>query len=100
MNTTELRKLLAKATPGPWMLDEWSPSDYLDGIQVDARATGPRGSVFWSDKQDARIIVAAVNALPALLDVVEAAREACESGPWVDDQCPMARLARALGGWK
>ena len=55
MTITELRALLAAATPGPW---PWREGDERERIYG-----GP----------NARLVVAAVNALPALLDVAEAA---------------------------
>ena len=64
----ELRRLLAEATPGPWFTYEW-----------DVWASDAHGEEFvvYSNphtKPDADLIVAAVNALPALLRVAEAAQ--------------------------
>lgn len=59
MITAELRALLAAATPGLWSRD-------YDAVKV-------KGPLFFAGTEaDAALIVAAVNALPALLDVVDA----------------------------
>ena len=81
MTTIErLRALLAGATPGPWRARKW-PSPRM----VEVLATTKPPIVPWSGFDDsdrtlkehdanAVLIAAAVNALPALLDVAEAAR--------------------------
>jgi hypothetical protein len=98
-DVSRLRELLAKGTRGPWRI----------GLEGDN--TGWPESSVWSaeddcvgecyrnaSEADAALIVAAVNALPKLLDVVEAARkvedyghgEYCHaiSGIWYEeDQC-------------
>ena len=56
--TADLRDLLAKATPKAWTVREGDP------FVVE----------FSGRMEDVRLAVAAVNALPALLDVVDAAR--------------------------
>ena len=66
----ELRELLAKATAPPW-----SPSPHL--------GSGP---------ENAALIVAAINALPALLDVVEATEK------WKAGGYTNAQLVAALDG--
>lgn len=53
--STDLRRLLAEATPGPW---RW------------------HGQL---DNPNAQLIVAAVNALPDLLAVIDAAQAVCAS---------------------
>ena len=74
------RALLAEATPGPWRARKW-PSPRM----VEVLATTKPPIVPWSGFDDsdrtlkehdanAVLIAAAVNALPALLDVAEAAR--------------------------
>lgn len=86
MGTTEtLRELLAAATRGPWSSghnEGWdaprgyhvwfadNPEDDEDGIFV---AYTGRGGVSCAD---AKLIAATRNALPALLDVVEAVKRA------------------------
>lgn len=64
MKTEALRELLAKASPRPW----GRSGDLIDD-------GGPEGNVLHQClcEEDAALIVAAINALPALLDVVEAA---------------------------
>jgi hypothetical protein len=87
LDINELRRLLAEATPGPW---EYSPSDsYCDcgkGCETPATcddwytactASVPQahtvdcGDYFGLSDNNAALIVAAVNALPALLDRIE-----------------------------
>lgn len=70
-DTATLRALLDAATPGPWThgplgWEVWNRD--ADGA-MDTRVAGS-----WLLPQDAALIAAAVNALPALLDVAEAAR--------------------------
>jgi hypothetical protein len=70
VDRAELRKLLAEATPG-----RWRPTKYTGGAQVD----GPSYCVadcIESEHHDAdaALIAAAVNALPDLLDELDALR--------------------------
>jgi hypothetical protein len=72
-----LRALLAEATPGPWAWTETGGPFALvmgpDGDElVHVRMNLGLGS---NPDRDAALIAAAVNALPALLDVAEAARD-------------------------
>jgi len=80
----ELRNLLAEATPGEWRVGtEGSEGShiYAPGVPVTTRngitrETSKRiacigGLVQPQDGRNARLIVAAVNALPALLDEIE-----------------------------
>ena len=78
----ELRRLLAEATPGPWGLTYgrhertrlWSDaSGYTDDV-IALDPTTERGE----PASDMRLIVAAVNALPGLLDALEKAEAAIE----------------------
>jgi hypothetical protein len=69
----ELRRLLAEASPGPWDTNtsgEEEFDDLFDHIRIDGLA--------WQlgTEEDARLIAAAVNALPELLDEVERLRGA------------------------
>lgn len=64
MTIEELRDLLAKATPGRWV--ETGTEIYVPG--GDGHIVQDRGM----DATNAVLMVAAVNALPALLDVAEA----------------------------
>lgn len=72
---THLRTLLAAATPGPWCWDD--DGDMLRTESGDTVAlASPVGNVNSSiciEHDDAALIVASVNSLPALLAVVEAA---------------------------
>jgi len=110
-----LRALLAEATPGPWEAED--TSDVNDDLFSDDERESPlstgwfRGQVGKVDVgdystltfADAALMVEAVNALPALLDVVEAARVylACDGSgvrapePWSAPFDAMG-LAKAL----
>lgn len=70
-----LRELLAAATPGPWETAE--RSDTIN-VQAGQRAVArcQRKAGVW---RDAALIVAAVNALPALLDRIEALERVAEA---------------------
>lgn len=82
MTTTDhLRRLLAKATPGPWVLPILTPasasSDFPEPIALMSDAPrwvecGKRGVLICAN--DAMLICALINAAPALLDVVDAVR--------------------------
>lgn len=83
----ELRDLLAVVPPAPWR------------AEGDLVKTGEQTLVAlcWSDEEQeraiAKLISAAVNALPALLDLVDAARaEAC-----ITDPCPICDALERLG---
>jgi hypothetical protein len=92
-----LRELLKGSTySAPWILNEWRTSDYLDGIEVDANAKTSIGSVFWADKPEARLIVSVINALPAMLDVIEVADQCCRATDYESKEAHMSRLYRAL----
>jgi hypothetical protein len=83
----QLRELLAKVPPGAW-----GPQHNNYGTGVLIRQPGDFINVCWWDcestyehTEDCRdLIIAAVNALPALLNVVEAAEIAC--GIHADDR--------------
>jgi hypothetical protein len=73
-----LRALLAKAPPPPWRHNT-GPGTW-NGGDIEARggnrfvtSSGPDGDIA---PEAAALIVASVNALPALLDVIDAAHEA------------------------
>lgn len=74
----ELRALLAASTPGPWDADE---EGYVRTMIGQDRYTVADCSFRY--EEDAALICAAVNALPALLEIAEAARRVTES----DDDC-------------
>lgn len=82
VDTAELRKLLEKATPGPWQVNgvrgklRKSHGEHI----METHDIGPDGdalaSVFFNPKTglgfaDAKLIVAAVNALPAILSQLD-----------------------------
>ena len=70
---TELRRLLDAATPGQWEPEGsqvWGP----DGVLVAA----VREHSIIVDRPDAQLIAAAVNALPDLLDQLDAAEDGDE----------------------
>ena len=96
----QLRDLLDKATSGPWRKShmEWDESGYViiaggrDRIKVNWNG----GTWRKQCEADAELIATAINALPALLAIAEAAELACDDGPFVFDDCPMARLRAVL----
>lgn len=81
--TTELRALLEKATPNPWGIEQGSDCAWVGPLRHDGKVAaiackcdgGPESG--YNDKHTARLsanaalIVAAVNALPALLSAAE-----------------------------
>lgn len=95
MTTQQLRELLARATPGPWeaepidpavcspIVRKLDPRDWERVINMPAPpfALGATGAVvaYKNGANDAALIAAAVNALPRLLDVVEAAGEVVDA---------------------
>jgi len=86
MNTTELRRLLSQATPGPWEVLRDNPECHLLAVLMEEEEDGETPSyVALADvetRTNAALIAAAVNALPALIAAVEAAehwRNAYES---------------------
>ncbi|CAB4140050.1 hypothetical protein UFOVP407_14 [uncultured Caudovirales phage] len=74
---SELRELLAKATPGPWSVRQFShdPARNLDTVKIEAVQRRVLGSL---DRADGELIAAAVNALPALLDELDRLRAEVE----------------------
>ena len=91
----ELRALLAKATPGPWRVRDGNPS------RVDTVESGWPIADVGFNHGDAAMIAAMRVALPALLDVVEAAHawsECVEKGFASELRPDIARamLIRAL----
>ncbi|WP_419808356.1 hypothetical protein [Sphingomonas sp.] len=100
----ELRALLAKATPGPWIVNGCR-GKVMDGKRkLVCHDIGPDGdavAAVWFNERtgegwsDARAIVAAINGLPALLDhidgeparIAEAVRERDERAKLVGDMC-------------
>jgi hypothetical protein len=81
MTTDELRRLLDEATPRPW-------GQSVSGWYIDAAGGVAIADVHGISDQalsNAALIAAAVNALPALLAVVEAAQEFRDEYAGYDD---------------
>lgn len=110
-----LRALLAKATPGPWTVSDDEPGDvvlygpdenWMANIgnwarqheEIDAKAAARQACEF-RDAADAQLMAAMRDALPALLDVAEAAAEHawhnCQCGANYST-CSACRLREAL----
>jgi len=83
VDIAELRELLGKATKRPWEADQEALASRRHG-DTPFRIYAFDGSNWfpitqhWTDKVDARLACAAVNALPELLDELEAARAEVE----------------------
>lgn len=100
----ELRALLEKATPGPWVIarPEQKGEDWPHGIIVAATARGlgiyASGDTATFPSADRAMIAAARNALPALLDEIEALKH--DNGRYVTIASDLAteieRLREAL----
>lgn len=88
MNTTELRALLAKATPGPWARERALGFDLgCDAeVVIDSPST-ETWNIVHADDADANLVVAMRNALPELLDAVDALKVAEDL---IDDLMPYA----------
>jgi hypothetical protein len=75
-----LRALLAEATPGPWRARKWPSPRMVEVLAVTKPPIVPWAGFDDSDRTktehdaNASLIAAAVNVLPALLDVAEAAQ--------------------------
>jgi hypothetical protein len=74
MTTTErLRELLAKATPGPWAVHthaNWKIMDSKRWLVADIAWKAEEGNHQGESSDNAALIVAAINALPALLEAL------------------------------
>lgn len=114
-DTNELRKLLEKATPLPWRevvtryerQGECIESASLDDVGcptrvVDASSSGMEGGGFVRG-EDLRLVVSAINALPSMLDQLEARSEEAQrlnriigdSGAWTIQAVQELDAARA-----
>ena len=96
MSTTEaLRALLAEATPGPWV----GCGDCIEAASITHAGQDTIVATVEPDAEglaDVALIVTAVNALPALLDVAERADKVVRkpgANPFADD---WERLRAAL----
>ena len=82
INTTELRRLIAAATPGQWSSNDYYKDDVITGEMhiADMRGWGYLTSTLKLSEEraleqqqaNAAFIVAAHNAMPALLDAIDA----------------------------
>lgn len=90
-----LRELLAAATPGPWVRT-------ASGITQAADDGGPDyGEIADPAPDDAVLIVAAVNAIPALLDRLEAAEVVVEAARGCGDRaCILRDRTKDAGGMR
>lgn len=74
INRDELRRLLAEATPGPWVAEVSGPTG---PVVMDAQSVSALDHVakcpHYRGSADSELIAAAVNALPDLLDALEKA---------------------------
>lgn len=90
MNTDHLRELLAKATPGKWIVDP--RSDFT--IVTDHRPMR-RYTVGWlTESNDVSLIVAAVNALPDLLATIDRLTGELAEARWDADWNPIETAPR------
>lgn len=88
----ELRELEKAATPGPWAAEDTRGQRDWHGFDTGFTIRhGTHGHYGW-DQADAAVAVGARNALPALLDVVEAARGAYEFGGAARLRAALAKL--------
>lgn len=83
----QLRELREKATPGPWAIANWGHTDephmVIEGPEIPKPSTrdgfwfGGQKAVDWGDEwsaENAALIVAAINTMPALLAIAEASQ--------------------------
>ncbi len=87
LDIQRLRDLLAEATPGPW---EASFDGYMIGNSVSVKMTGANGEHITNrlvlseqSRGDTALVAAAVNALPQLLAIADAAI-ALRYATWAD----------------
>jgi hypothetical protein len=74
----ELERLMKKASPAPWRVEETRHRDYVDTRTLDADGHTVADDLFYSqsavDVDDQRFIAAARNALPRLIAALRAAK--------------------------
>lgn len=84
MSIEELKQAIEAATPGPWITAA-DPSHYDSQSEIyrveDGEFVASTGGKWDTLEANARLIVEAVNNLPALLKVAEAARGMLEAHP-------------------
>lgn len=90
----ELKRLEARATKGPWK--DWIEYRGARRTNIIARKDDPLHSIGSVNVNDSEFIAAARNALPALLRVVEAAREYYMARSCYTDGAVKDRLRDAL----
>jgi hypothetical protein len=87
----ELRRLESEATPGPWQAEGGAVTGLPDP-EGEYHAVVTRSAVIWSEDEheakDAALIAAARNALPLLLEVVEAAQRVVAHDPHFRPSAP------------
>ena len=100
MTTADLRRLLADATPGPWV----HPDPSWDSVWVTTDRCIYASHDAPEARFDAALIVAAVNALPGLLDRLEAADRlataARDASPWKPMTAWLGPLQAALAAYR
>jgi hypothetical protein len=92
----QLRDLLDRCGPLPWSVSPDDPSEVCEiRNKHDPREADPLvAESLWH--KDATLIVAAVNALPALLAIAEAADQWTRSSDYESREAHLSRLRRAL----
>ena len=97
----ELERLLAEATPGPWQADEATQTGQRATVAFPVVLSESTGEILlecdWGGDTDAALIVAAVNALPALLAERERLQERYEAVCWaLDNACAQRETFREV----
>ena len=101
----DLRKLLAAATPGPWSAEHHYIAGMVEGGRPNGEIIGNmRGSIDRYNtparmRADAALIVATVNALPALLAYVAHLESLAEARGRAVDAAMKMRATFPSGGW-
>lgn len=105
MNLDELERLEAQATPGPWQEfaeagDWWVQQRDADGGPVDGgfvcRSDTEGALAPWHRQEDIDLMIAARNALPALLRVAQAALDLVEAKIRYDVAIDAAAVTRII----
>lgn len=95
VDIAELRRLLATATPGPW----WLSASRVAVISADSVLVCSVNRI--TPQTDLELIAAAVNALPQLLDEVEAHRKvAAELNAFIAQRDQLMAIAEAAMLWR
>lgn len=97
MRLDEIRTLIEAATPGEWYTDFSEAAVRQAGtLEVISQFDHHKFSNTLEREGDARFIAAARTLLPALLDVVELAREFVEEEHWSRKEPLYPRIRKAL----